>query len=331
MDLPEKTANSEENPIVPTVPEIAIAATEPGTNVTEPAIEIDPGENPGEHAEDRAMRAAEPFMAELPEDLPAPVAEVPLPPMDNLPPDSHIVSLLIKNAVLQELWERASRAQGKINQEINNIPLAKSLLESIRMARNQIMAGKGNYEESDRLLSEVEHRLAFYTRMRRSTRKVAPWLLAYELLFLGIFGFFVAVVTVGVFNPKELMAAFPTINPNQFFNALVWGGLGGVVGALYALWKHTAEEQDFDPQYSIWYLTNPILGVALGGFVFMIIQAGFFSLTNGSSNGQQIESAAVIYVLAWICGFKQNVVYEIVRRILDVFKVNPEEKPAAEK
>jgi hypothetical protein len=30
-------------------------------------------------------------------------------------------------------------------------------------------------------------------------------------------------------------------------------------------------------------------------------------------------------VLAWISGFKQNVVYEIVRRILDVFRVGESE------
>ncbi|NTU75038.1 MAG: hypothetical protein HGA86_02840 [Anaerolineaceae bacterium] len=329
MDLPEKPTNAMEN--LPVSGGIENAAPAPSGSENGTPVEIDPGEFPGEDAEDRAMGASEPLLPELPKDLPEPAVDVPLPPADNLPPDATMLALLIKNAALQELWERASKAQVKINQEVNNIPLAKSLLETIRMARNQILAGKGNYEESDRLLSEVEHRLAFYIRMGRSTRKIAPWLLVYELFWLGLLGFFVAVVTVGVFNPKELMAAFPTIDPNQFFNSLVWGGLGGVVGALYALWKHTAEEQDFDPQYSLWYLTNPILGVALGGFVFMIIQAGFFSLTNGSSSGQQIESAAIIYVLAWICGFKQNVVYEIVRRILDVFKVNPEEKPTPEK
>ena len=106
---------------------------------------------------------------------------------------------------------------------------------------------------------------------------------------------------------------------------MIWGGFGGVVGALYALWKHIAKEQDFDAQYALWYVTNPILGLALGGFVYLLIQAGFLSLTAGASSGETIHSAAVIYVFAWICGFKQNVIYEIVRRILDVFRVDDKE------
>jgi hypothetical protein len=103
-----------------------------------------------------------------------------------------------------------------------------------------------------------------------------------------------------------------------------------VVGAIFALWKHVAVDQDFDSQYSMWYITNPVLGIALGGFVFLVIQAGFLSLTASTTGGNAIQSALVIYVLAWVCGFKQNVVYEIVRRILDVFKVDSSSKANTE-
>ena len=76
--------------------------------------------------------------------------------------------------------------------------------------------------------------------------------------------------------------------------------MGGVVGAFFALWKHVAVDQDFDSQYAMGYLTNPIMGVALSGFVFLVFQAGVLSLTTGGSGGEAIQFALVVYVLAWV-------------------------------
>lgn len=273
--------------------------------------------------DDRPAGAAEPILTDAAtEEWPGePTAEVPLPTHVDLPGETDMVNLLVKREALVQLWKRGEAAQKEINSTINNIKTATALLELVRQARNEIMAGKDHFEEADRLLSEVEFRIDFYRRMVKSARRIGGWLLAYEVLWLIGLGVCVALLNLTQAKPS-LQTVFTTVDVSQFLNSLVWGGLGGVVGALYALWKHVADDQDFDSQYAMWYITNPVLGVALGAFVFLIIQAGFFSLTAGANAGQTIQSAAVIYVLAWICGFKQNVVYEIVRRILDVFRVN---------
>jgi hypothetical protein len=109
-------------------------------------------------------------------------------------------------------------------------------------------------------------------------------------------------------------------------NSLLWGGLGGVVGALYALWRHVAEDQDFDRQFSMWYITNPIMGLFLGAFSFLIIRAGLFSLTSGGGSSAAITSPYFLYVMAWIVGFQQNVAYDIVRRVLGIFRVETPKK-----
>lgn len=238
------------------------------------------------------------------------------------PADPATLALLIKAHDLEGLWNRAEKAQERINKEVNNIDLAKELLEKLRSARNDLMSGRSRYDYADLLIGEVEHRISYYSRMLGYTKSIAPWLFGYELLMLAIMGGVIAFS-----NISPIMVSInhqpPGVDITQFMNALAWGSLGGVVGALYALWKHVADAQDFDPQYSMWYFTNPILGLALGAFVFLIIQAGFVSMSAGSTVSTGVQSGTVIYVLAWICGFKQNVVYEIVRRILDVFKVNP--------
>ncbi|MFN7035608.1 MAG: hypothetical protein ACK4SN_04505 [Bellilinea sp.] len=223
---------------------------------------------------------------------------------------------------IQALHDRASYALERIKGEINKIELAGQLFDKIESSRQLLFDGKDNFEESERLIVEVEHRLDFIQRVKQSSRTVGLRLFVYELFI------FLALITVFVLANIEPQASiinqaspFASVNLVQFINTLLWGGFGGVVGALYALWKHIAAEQDFDPQYALWYITNPLLGIALGAFVFLVFQAGFFSLTAGTEENVTIRSALVIYVFAWVSGFKQNVVYEIVRRILDVFRV----------
>ncbi len=251
-----------------------------------------------------------------------PDVPLPLPVNVEVPSDPNTVELLISEADMKQLWAETSNVQAQVEKEIVDLTLAAALIERIEKARAYLLAGKDYFNEADRLVGEVQHRLEFQRRVKMASRKVVPWLFAYEIFWMICLG---AGLSVLLFNLAvqtwTLSLPFATINIPQFLNSLLWGGLGGVVGALYALWRHTSDKQDFDAQYAMWYITNPILGVALGAVMFLIIQAGFISLTAGSEVNEPIRSAAIIYVFSWISGFKQNVVYEIVRRILDVFRV----------
>ncbi len=225
--------------------------------------------------------------------------------------------------------QRAEEARLKIKTELNNAEKALAYLNLLEQAQNLVSQGSSYYEEAERLLSEVEYHLAFRERMVRASRRVGIPLFFYEVIWFTILVWMlIQINTVPTYEIIRNSSPITEVNLVHLLSGLIWGGLGGVVGALYALWKHIAKEQDFDPQYALWYLTNPVLGVMLGGFIFLVIQAGFFSLTAGVEPGLNIRSAFVIYVLAWICGFKQNVVYEIVRRILDVFRVETPSPPS---
>ena len=111
-----------------------------------------------------------------------------------------------------------------------------------------------------------------------------------------------------------------------FLNSLVWGGIGGVVGALYSLWWHVSEMQDFDKRYNMWYLVQPIMGVVLGGIVYLIITTGFLVLqgtvpTTESARGLQMFPSLV----AVLGGFRQKFVYELLERIIRVLTPTPGE------
>ncbi|HAD06873.1 MAG TPA: hypothetical protein DCE76_06905 [Anaerolineaceae bacterium] len=230
---------------------------------------------------------------------------------------------------IQALHERASHALERIKGEVNKVELAGQLFDQIQRARQLLFEARENFEEAERLIVEVEHRLDFIQRVKQASRTVGLRLFGYELLiFIALISVFVIINIEPQASLINQASPFASVNLVQFINTLLWGGFGGVVGAFYALWKHIAAEQDFDPQYALWYITNPLLGIALGAFVFLVFQAGFFSLTAGMEENVTIRSALVIYVFAWVSGFKQNVVYEIVRRILDVFRVELGSKPA---
>ena len=47
---------------------------------------------------------------------------------------------------------------------------------------------------------------------------------------------------------------------------------------LYPLWWHISEQQDFDRHYLTWYLVQPLLGLVLGGIVFLLMAGGFLLL-----------------------------------------------------
>jgi hypothetical protein len=311
--------------MTPEDPQNDPTVTEPSS---QPAVDPNAGElaaaadpMPGGEA-DNPMRAAEPVLSQgegLGTATFAPVQPVPPPPP--LPADQEMIGKLIHLHDMEELWRRANDAERSIRETIYNLPIAASLFQKISQAQNVILAGKEHYGEADALISEVEHRIEFHKRMLTRSKKIGPQLLAFELFCLIMLG--AGLVIVNFFGPSTMLKSLGSpIDFGQLINSMFWGGLGGVVGALYALWTHIADQQDFDEQYSIWYITNPILGIALGGFIFLIIQAGFLSLTAGETS-EGIKSATVIYVMAWISGFKQNVVYEIVRRILDVFQIQP--------
>ncbi len=229
---------------------------------------------------------------------------------------------LVTRPDLQTLWRWANVLTKRVNREVNRTTLARQLLNQILDARNLLRRGPDYYEEAERLLNEVAYRLELQRRVHTWARQYGWKLFAYELAWV------IALVSAMFLAPAVLLRWAPVLgyNPDPQagvdsvqwlilgIKSALWGGLGGATGALYALWRHIARDQDFDPLYSIWYYASPLMGTMLGAFAYLAIQAGLFSLTAGVDS--RINSAAVVFLLAWMSGFQQNVVYNIVRRIL---------------
>ncbi len=242
-------------------------------------------------------------------------------------PNPVVVTKLVSMQEMERLWKHIGEIEGLIKEKVNNLDMAREMFDELRVARAYLMAGREHYEEAKRYVDEVEYRITLLQRVQEASRTVGWRLFWYEiaalvLLTAGLFG-----LPYLVHKYAHLLGYKETANAAlesvlwlvNGVKSTLWGGLGGVTGALYALWRHVARDQDFDPQYRMWYYTNPIMGVVLGAFIYLVMEAGIISMTTVQKSGE--IAAAPIFVLAWLSGFQQNVAYDIVRRLLKVFQV----------
>jgi len=224
-------------------------------------------------------------------------------------PDPEMVAFFVTDERMEALWRRADKVQAEVPEKIQNLYLARQLLDAIQSARNALMAGREYFEEAERYVNEVDYRLAFGERLKAWSSSWGSLLFLYEVLWALLFVW-------GMFRLGD--AAFASAGSPFLYilSSMLWGGIGGVTGALLALIRHITKYQDFDIQHRMWYLGSPIMGGVVGLFLYGAIQVGLLSLTNGD-----INSPFIIYVLAWLGGYQHNVFTDIVKRVIKAFEI----------
>ncbi len=223
--------------------------------------------------------------------------------------------MFITKERLLQLWDRIDIAQQQIREIVPSLSLAREMYDQIETARNELLSGEDQYEEAERALNEVEMRISIVERNKRDG-PVATALFFYLMIWSGLF----LTVLIGF----GMMGWGINIESNTvvFIFSAIAGSFGGIVGALYSLWKHVSLEVDFNRQYSTWYITNPIMGFFLGMFVFGVMQSGYSSMFSGED--LDITKPWAVYLLGFIVGYQQNVAWELMRRIIKLmFQLDP--------
>ncbi|MBN1991422.1 MAG: hypothetical protein JW953_01875 [Anaerolineae bacterium] len=182
--------------------------------------------------------------------------------------------------------------------------------------------------EDPRQYDEALYRVAIVRTMIARKRNLRRWSYTW-----GSFVFFYAVVWLVAFIAGFLLDAqlqnFITETNAQvdavraaWFSALA-GGIGGVIGILYSLYWHVAMKQDFDRQYVMYYLVQPVMGFVLGSVIYFIIEAGFLVFGGQGLVGTRMVVALQV-LLGWIAGFRQRFVFEMIDKIVQ--RVSPKPK-----
>ncbi|MDO8530577.1 MAG: hypothetical protein Q7T26_00170 [Dehalococcoidia bacterium] len=102
--------------------------------------------------------------------------------------------------------------------------------------------------------------------------------------------------------------------------AVLWGAMGGVLDALFALWQRFGE-RTFDARFWLWYVLNPALGAGLGIVVYLLSATGYLAVTGGAHVADGVAGLPRlnpngVILLAFVAGFKQTMSYTVMNRTL---------------
>jgi hypothetical protein len=240
------------------------------------------------------------------------IGEQPLLQVNPLESGTDMLEYFVTKDRLEALWERISEASHHIAAQVQSIQIARVLYDQVKSSRNELMAGRDHYEDSERFISEVEYRISQTDRIRKWSYSLGSLLFVYEIVFaVGTVWLFLSTIGDRAFEPNGSRMLYLQAS-------MVWGVLGGVMGALMALYKHVAIDQDFEWQHTMWYLTGPIMGAGVGAVIFLIILTGLVGLV--PADATELSVPWTVYILAFLSGYQHNVFTEIVKRILKVFE-----------
>ena len=242
----------------------------------------------------------------------------------DLQSQKQLLDMFVTDVSLMALWQEIAKLETEVTTNARGLSqtVADELLDRLRTARNMLLHDRDRYEDASREVAAAKFRL---TRIRTAGFSQYPRpILAYLLLVLPILVLgFAATNPVWVLlgSPTEVAGTdFPTL-----WNTIMWGGLGGLSAAMWGLWRHVAQKQDYDPQHAQWYYLSPIMGLIFGPLVALFAQIGlpaFFNLASQESSSIAIDPI-VLYILAWVVGFQQNLLLQLINNVLKRF--SPEE------
>jgi hypothetical protein len=287
-----------------------------------------------------------PLAAEVKSILPPDSGQEPAPPAPPAPPerteDQTAIIIQRLDMVLDQGWQKALHQQidelyKQVATEFSSPPEnAERALSLLREARQVLLETPEEYVAAEYRTMQVRAMLDRVRESRKQSGHYGPRILAYETGWLLFFltglimaaplaGWITRIAQTGVSNEAALLSIYPILN------TMMWGGIGGVVGALYSLWWHISEQQDFDRHYLTWYLVQPLLGLVLGGIVFLLMAGGFLLLQVNLQDPNAATAARLLpYLTAVLAGFRQNFVYEQFNRLIALFTPAPRNNSGGE-
>jgi hypothetical protein len=230
--------------------------------------------------------------------------------------------------VLPGNWQKALHQQiddlyKQVATEFSSPPeKAERALTMLREARELLLDSPEEYVSAEFRTMQVRTILERMRESRAQSQGYGPRILAYEggwllLLLLGLI--FAGPLTQLITRGGEVTGP-ALLNVYPIINTMLWGGIGGIVGALYTLWWHISQEQDFDRNYLMWYLVQPLMGLVLGGIIFLIMAGGFLIVQVNLADDKASTGARLLpYLAAVLAGFRQNFVYQQFDRLMGLF------------
>ena len=231
----------------------------------------------------------------------------------------------IDPAWVKALHEQIDELYQQISTDFASPPdNSEQMLKMLREARQTLIENPEEYVNAEYRMREVKAMLDAHAQEPACTGTATGigFLLLYEVGWAVVLlaGLVMAAPLTAGLNRLGSISGATAANIYPFWSTMMWGGIGGVIGALYMLWWHVSSLQDFDGQYSMWYLVQPLMGMVLGGIMFLVLAGGFLVVQVDLTNPQTATAVRLLpYLVAVMAGFRQNWVYEQLDRLMAVF------------
>jgi hypothetical protein len=217
---------------------------------------------------------------------------------------------------IERLYEVVSNELSDNNEDVS------FALKALSEAQDIILEDIRQYDEALYRVALVKTMLVRRRNLKQWSYSWGLFVFAYAVFWLVLF--ILAIVFTG--NINTAVGSFAgesgglAAGRSAWYSALA-GGIGGIIGILYSLYWRVAVKQNFDRQYIMYYLVQPIMGFMLGAVTHLIITAGFLTFNAAGATSQ--ITVILQMVIGFVAGFRQRVVYEMIDRIVQ--KIAPEE------
>lgn len=224
---------------------------------------------------------------------------------------------------IADLPYRIERLYDDIKMDLPDSPaLAAVCMEMLRDAREAYL--KRDYATAEFLAQSVDARLKRSVKSLRAARSpMVLGLWVWELVMLLAFGALLAITYVANLTLFGLPVAGELI---VLLRALAWGGVGGVLGAMYNL-PWFIQYRDYDPAFNVNYIVRPLFGSLIGAVMFLLAQAFSFAGVVASPTvkpGDLTTGSVLLYLVAVFTGFKQEYVTEFFDGLLKAIFRKPQ-------
>jgi hypothetical protein len=242
--------------------------------------------------------------------------DVPIRVLQDVPPDPEMEKRLITQERVNALWREINETYDLVINDVRgHFNTTESAISELAHARELLVAGTANFDEAEELVKEVKARLRLEEKVRQWSVARGTWLAAYLIIWFPLLG--LAAALYSSFN--EIALKFVPEFLASTFLPTIFGIFGGVIGALWILNKHITKKRDFDPIHTMWYVTNPFLGGALGVVTYFVIRGGGFLVSFAGGSGPFVMTDVtkiILCVLSMIVGFNQNILWSLIDRFL---------------
>lgn len=206
--------------------------------------------------------------------------------------------------------------------------------EILRKARIILLKDPEQFAEAEYYVRQVQARVFQVRQSNEEGGRFWPRILIYQTVWLVVLSILALITTVNGAAFVNWLAYLLGVPPTSdavgwavlFVSTLAWGGIGGATAAMWSLYYHISVQRDYEPIENLWYYTQPLIGMVLGGIVFLIMGSGFLIVQATPTAGTGAIGARLVpAVIAVIAGFRQAVVLDMIERIVGLIAPTPKE------